>query len=265
MKIHGKEIRAVASDFDGTIIKKGTYAPPELFYDVAGRLVERGIPFIAASGRQYRNLRRMLAPIADKISYIAENGCLVVYQGQIIYKSSFVRETAMELIRDMLPIAGTEVMASGEQTCYILPRDSAFEDRMRNKIKNDITITSDFSAVSEDFIKISIYWKNGKIPEDKKQFFWEKYKDRLQVVDGGNGWLDFNMKEAGKGPALKILAGRLGISPKEIIAFGDSENDISMLQVSGISYVVDTALPHVKAHADYVCESVEEVLQKYFL
>lgn len=264
MKIHGKEIKAVVSDFDGTIIRKGTYAPPERFYEVVTALVDKDIPFVAASGRQYDNLRSMLAPVADRIQYVAENGCLVVYDGQIVYKSSFERETAMELIGDMSAQSGGRIMASGERTCYILEGDEVFEDRMRNKIRNHVTVVSDFGGVSEDYIKISIYFKEG-IPADAKGWFTEKYKGRLQVVDGGNGWLDFNRIEAGKGMALRRLSEYMGIGTEQMIVFGDSENDICMLKEAGISYVVATALPHVKKYAEYECESVEDVLEQFFL
>lgn len=265
MNIYGKEICAVASDFDGTIIKKGMTTPPDKFYEVVEKLVAKGIPFVAASGREYSNLRRMLAPVADKISYIAANGCLVIYKGQVIYKSIFEKQTGMELIQDMLTIEGTEVLASAEKQCYIIPNDPIFVDRIKNKIKNDVTLVSDLTTTGDEYIKISIFWKNGHIPLDKKQWFLDKYGDRLLVVDGGNGWLDFNMKEAGKGPALEILATHMNLSVKDFIAFGDNENDISMLQTAGISYAVSSALPHIKKCADYECENVEDIIEDFFL
>ena len=119
MKLQQKTILAVASDFDGTLIKEGESNPPALFYNTLSKLLDQNIPFIAASGRQYGNLRRLLGPYADRVSYIAENGCLVVYQGRIIYKSIFERSTAMELINDMKTQPGTEIMVSGEKTSYL--------------------------------------------------------------------------------------------------------------------------------------------------
>lgn len=65
MNIHNKKISAVVSDFDGTIIKHGMSIPPKRFFTDIEKLLEKGIPFIAASGRQYANLRRILSPIAE--------------------------------------------------------------------------------------------------------------------------------------------------------------------------------------------------------
>ena len=57
----------------------------------------------------------------------------------------------------------------------------------------------------------------------------------------------------------------MGLSVEEFVAFGDNENDITMLQTAGLSYAVDTAKPHVKEQADFVCEDVETVLKEMFL
>ena len=50
-------IRLIATDLDGTLLEKGG-ALPEGFYDVAEGLKKLGILLVAASGRQYDNLRR---------------------------------------------------------------------------------------------------------------------------------------------------------------------------------------------------------------
>ena len=79
-------IHLIASDIDGTLLQGGqTRLDPALF-DVIERLEQHGIRFAAASGRQYTNLRRLFAPVADKIDYICENGSLVISDGSVLYK-----------------------------------------------------------------------------------------------------------------------------------------------------------------------------------
>ena len=121
-----------------------------------------------------------------------------------------------------------------------------------------------FDEIEEEIVKLAMHFEGG-IPKEAEEWFHKKYDGTIQVVDSGNGWLDFNPKGSSKGAALKILAEHLGISTKEMIAFGDSENDIAMLQEAGVSYAVESAKDHVKEAADHVCESVEEVLKKYLI
>lgn len=259
MKLSGKEILAVASDFDGTIIKKGMTKPPALFFDAVDELFKNNIPFIAASGRQYANLRKILAPIADKIDYIAENGCLVICRGKVIHKSTIPRPLVMTLVKDMLKQPGTELLLSGENMGYTVTRNQEFLTMLHDRIQYNLTVLNDYEELPEDIVKMSIYWETG-IPRDPESFFHQKYDSRLQVANGGNGWLDFNALGTGKGEALQILSDHLQIPIKNIAAFGDNENDISMLKKAGVSYAVDSAMPHVKAMADHVCDRVEEVI-----
>ena len=65
-------IHLIASDIDGTLLQGGqTRLDPALF-DVIERLEQHGIRFAAASGRQYTNLRRLFAPVADKSTISAK-------------------------------------------------------------------------------------------------------------------------------------------------------------------------------------------------
>ena len=47
----------------------------------------------------------------------------------------------------------------------------------------------------------------------------------------------------------------LGISPAQVIAFGDAENDIPMLQAAGMGVAMGNAAQKVKEAADFVTRS----------
>ena len=51
------------------------------------------------------------------------------------------------------------------------------------------------------------------------------------------------------------------MKPEECIAFGDQYNDIEMLELAGQGYAMSAAAPGIAAHAEYVTDSVEEVLE----
>lgn len=254
-----KQIHAVVSDYDGTAARPGMMEPSDELLEQIKKFRKKGIRFVAASGRQYSNLRARFAPVAEEIDYICENGSLIAYKNEIIFKDVIPRETAMELICDMQKYETGEIMVSGEGTSYIVPKTQMFIDRLVKHVRNHVTILTDFEEIKEDMIKISIFWKNG-IPSEAAVWFHEKYDNVLQVADGGNGWLDFTGKEASKGHALKILAERMGISLEQTISFGDNENDISMLKETGHSFCMSSGKDHVKLCAGGICDTVEEVL-----
>lgn len=260
MRIANTEITTVVSDFDGTLIKKGAHVPSERFFAVVEKLLEQEIGFVAASGRQYPNLKLILGRVADKIGFIAENGALVVWRGEVIYKCTVERALAEELLEDLKKQPESELLVSGEKTSYILDTNPEYIDMLEHQVKNVVTVLKDFSQVEEEMLKISIYYPRG-IPKEAELFFREKYGQKLLVLESGNGWLDFMPPESGKGSALKILSGKMGFDLLKTVAFGDSENDISMLQTAAVSYAMDTASEQVKAAAHRVCDCVEEVLE----
>ena len=58
-----------------------------------------------------------------------------------------------------------------------------------------------------------------------------------------------------KGAALEDLAAHLGIPMQNVIAFGDSNNDVSMLEKAGIGVAMGNAEESIKAVADYTTAS----------
>jgi Cof subfamily protein (haloacid dehalogenase superfamily) len=61
-----------------------------------------------------------------------------------------------------------------------------------------------------------------------------------------------------KGGALKSLLKDLSIKPEEVMAIGDAENDLEMIQLVGIGVAVDNAVDKLKEAADYVVASNDE-------
>lgn len=260
MRIVGKNISTIVSDFDGTILRDGAWDAPKEFFEVVNEAMRKGIRFIIASGRQYPNMYAMLHSLEQEIVYICENGCLVMYQGEVLYKETIEKELARELLADLLAQEGAEVTVSGEKTCYMVPNNPGFAKVMEEKVHYHVTVLEDFGQIEEAPLKLAICFPKGILAETKA-WFVEKYGERLQVVDAGNNFLDFNPLGSGKGAALKMVAERFGFALEECIAFGDSENDISMLNVVGLPFAMESAKDYVKAHARYVCERVEDVIE----
>jgi phosphoglycolate phosphatase (TIGR01487 family) len=71
-----------------------------------------------------------------------------------------------------------------------------------------------------------------------------------------------------KGSSLVRVAEDMNIRPEEILAIGDSENDLEFLKVAGLKVAVANANPELKARADYVTEKsygdgVKEALERF--
>lgn len=83
-------------------------------------------------------------------------------------------------------------------------------------------------------------------------------------------FLEVTHPNTSKGEGLQYIAGKLGLDRQQIIAVGDNEIDLSMIEYAGLGVAVKNAIPSVLEAADVVVPSneesgVAEVIQKYML
>lgn len=73
-----------------------------------------------------------------------------------------------------------------------------------------------------------------------------------------SGMLEVLPVGASKGAGVQWLLNHLGISPSGLLALGDGENDIEMLQLAAVGVAMGNAGPKVKAVADAVTASNDD-------
>jgi HAD superfamily hydrolase (TIGR01484 family) len=83
-----------------------------------------------------------------------------------------------------------------------------------------------------------------------------RYEGRVHFFDSigpsGKVILTITAATASKGAALSAACAHLGVDPREVVAFGDAENDLEMFRVAGASVAMGQALPFVKSAATWV-------------
>lgn len=253
-------IQYIASDLDGTLLPDGGQEMNPEIYDLILQLKEKGIRFIAASGRQYHSIRRLFHPVRDDISYITENGSLCLHQGQVIYRGLIERETGLRIIDAGREYPGSHTLLSCESRTYTDSQDPDFLHHMRDVLHNDIAVVEDLRQVQEPFLKIAICDPEGT--DRLEPFLRERFSSEIRVVTAGRIWVDFLAPNADKGKALEVLLKHLNTPPENGIAFGDQQNDTQMLRFAGTGYAMKTAAPGVAEYADHITESVTEVIRK---
>lgn len=254
-------IQFIASDLDGTLLQNDAQElNPEIF-DLILKLKEKGIHFIAASGRQYANMRRLFAPIQNEISYVAENGSLCVHNGKVVSRGLIDRELGLRIFETAKGYPGIyHNTLSTENYCYTDSTDPAFIHHISKVIGYDTKVVKDFHEVEEPFLKIALCDFTGN--EALTKYLAERFASEIKVVTSGNLWTDFIAPNANKGSALLNVLDHLGLKPENGIAFGDQYNDVEMLKLVGTSYAMANAAPGIENYADYVTDSVEKVLRK---
>ena len=81
-------------------------------------------------------------------------------------------------------------------------------------------------------------------------------------------YIEINHINATKGRALSGLADYLGIDISQVMAFGDSGNDLSMINIAGAGVAMGNADADIKAAADIITldndsDGVAYVINRY--
>ena len=88
----------------------------------------------------------------------------------------------------------------------------------------------------------------------------QSLKDNLEVMNKG----------INKGNAIRILCKLYGIDKDDVIAIGDNENDISMIEYAGMGIAMGNASESLKERADYITgdyldDGVAQAIEKFIL
>ena len=62
-------VKLIMTDIDGTLLPDGTMDINPEYFEVIEKLVEKGIIFVVASGRHMSSVKKVFAPVLDKISF----------------------------------------------------------------------------------------------------------------------------------------------------------------------------------------------------
>lgn len=255
-------VKFIACDLDGTLLLNGAQSVDESAIQYIDRLVESGVIFAPASGRQITSLKRLFEPISNKLAYIAENGALVEYRGETIGKTPMDRKLALEIIEDVIAQPNCEVLVSGEHTAYIKPKSEEYHYRMTKVVNYHTTLVDKFTDIDEDILKIAVCDMSGI--KNSKDHFINKWSDRASVLVSGELYLDFMDSAVNKGRGIEQIQKYFGLKPEECMAFGDNYNDIAMLGKVYYSYVMEKAASDVKKHGRFITGWVEGTLREQF-
>ena len=256
-----KNIKLITSDLDGTLLPyKTEQIDPEVF-PLIEELLNRGVKFFAASGRQYFDLKRFFEPVADKIGYICDGGCITHIGEKLFDCVPMDQKLADEVIREIAKFPELDALASGTKSYYVLASNPKLIQHMREANGSEVTGVQSLFEHPEPYVRVSAL-KNSKLLENEIEYWKEKFGDRCTVQVGAPDIIDMISKNVNKSTALKKILQHYDISPSECVSFGDGDNDREILSYVGHGVAMENAHVSVKQAAKYTTDSVKKTLQQ---
>jgi Cof subfamily protein (haloacid dehalogenase superfamily) len=84
-----------------------------------------------------------------------------------------------------------------------------------------------------------------------------RFDGRAYITTSLPHLLEFGNPAVTKGSGLTFVATQLGLELARIVAFGDGENDVALLEVAGFGVAVEGGHPRLQAVADWTCAGPE--------
>jgi Cof subfamily protein (haloacid dehalogenase superfamily) len=246
-------IKLIASDMDHTLLTENGELPPNLDNYIL-ELEKLGIDFVIASGRPLFTLEEIFPKIKHKMSFICNNGALVYYNGEMIFKNLLKPAIYQAMSRFVEDETDAVALICGLDSAYVHEKFKMHEQSIRI-FYSKITFVENLSNVDVDANKFTVYCPNRNSKEYYEKVFKPMYGSDFSVTVGDTVWLHIMNFGINKGYAISLLAERLGLKGEQMMAFGDTYNDIEMLQAVKHSYIVKNASADMKQYANFIADS----------
>ncbi|WP_445506609.1 Cof-type HAD-IIB family hydrolase [Niallia sp. 03190] len=133
-----------------------------------------------------------------------------------------------------------------------------------------ITQVSNFvESIQEPVVKVLMV-KEEEHLKKVESLLQDELQHKLSVMRSKPYFLEFTEKGVTKGTSLELLINKLGITRDEVIAIGDSYNDLAMIEFAGLGVAMGNAPEDIKKIADYTTDTnnndgVAKVVEKFIL
>lgn len=242
--------RLIATDLDGTFLDANGAYDCQQFDAILGEMTARGSRFVVTTGDPLDHVQELFAPLRNRaqLTYVVEDGALITTakgnQLQMATLPQLHWQTAVSWLETAPIMAGCFIIACGAEQAYTtLPADSQRFAESR-EFYPSLTSVADFTMVTAAILKLDITWLKTDVVAQVTAFN-ARFAGELVGVSSGLGGMNVARPNVSKAAGLDFLGRRWGITPAEMAAFGDSGNDLTMLQLVGQGLAVANAAPEL--------------------
>lgn len=249
-------VKLIVTDMDGTLLDDDHATVPARNIAALQRAREKGVKLAIASGRTWSLIQDGAEQLGGVDYAILANGAAILETetGKRIYENGFPNPQAVALIqvllREDLPF---EIYCDGQN--YVQRQDA---DRLSGGLLSEafakrylasVRVVPNLAKALEGraMEKINLFYAP---PEQRERIRKLTHlTGPVEISNALEGNMEFNYGGASKGVALKALAAHLGLTAEEVMAFGDADNDLTMLCWAGWSFAMDNGSQEAKAAA----------------
>lgn len=272
--------KLICIDVDGTLLNskhKITEATKQVLLEAH----RQGVHIVISTGRMYTDAEYFSNLIGVKSAVIASNGAFIKEKDseKVIYKNVLGAELSLRLLELFRKHRVKPYFCTPQKFYYgnFMFKLFYIVSKLLGTRGNDIDMEYVFSwqtwqkrvcQEKDNIVKSEIIYRDlGLLRKLRSEL---EAIEELEVVDSSKYNIEITRKDVSKGKAVALLAARYNLKREEVIAIGDSANDLSMIEYAGLGIAMGNAMDSVKEKADYVTDShdnegVANAIRKFVL
>ncbi len=262
-------IKLLAVDLDDTLLNEECVVS-EANKKAIREAVARGVIVTIATGRMYESAQKIAKEIGIDVPLISYNGALVqtAVSEEVLMKRC-LDEDAARAVLDLFREKGWYIQLYRDDTLYV---DKATDDTRAYEARVETTAVEIGEAFYEnprDILKMLAISDPEKI-DFVEETVHASFAGKVFAPRSMPRFLEIVNAKVNKGEALRFVAEHFGVARDEVMAIGDSNNDIAMVEYAGLGVAMGNASPRVKEAADVMTKSnqedgVAEAIKAYIL
>jgi len=261
-----KTIRLVALDLDGTTLNDfGEISPATM--EAFQQAMEQGVHIVICTGRTFQSLPEQLLDVKGLEYVVTSNGAKItrLADRKTIYENN-VGAAAVERIAELLKPTGYSLEVFLKGAAYIAKEEyeeyqsigSAFRDiGYVLSTRKPVPDFFDFIHENRDHIEnINISFPT----QEDRRLLMEMLKqvEHVTLTSSFIHNIEIGGETTSKAEALRYLMDLFDLTSDNLMAAGDSLNDLEMIRLASVGVAMENASDEIKAYADYVTASNTE-------
>lgn len=241
----------LAVDVDGTLLDdQDHYNQQRLVSDIQ-KLKQVGVTFIIASG----NSVDALYSLFDKHlinNYVAENGGRIIINGREIHGYPHQRATVKQLLSYLKQLPPVDLMSVSGATQTFIP--SRFQSVAVPYYPHHAYFAA-LSEITEPIYNVNINWQQQHLPQKQINQIVQQINHDFPGVNAtysGAYGIDILPKGVNKAVGLQCFVAQTAGRLDQVVAIGDTSNDIEMVKAAGLGVAMLNATPDLKTIADRI-------------
>ncbi len=273
-----QQIRLVALDLDGTVFNDQKEITPRTLAAIQAAL-QKGVVVLPATGRTVAGVPEQFIKIPGVRYALTSNGASVVdlQTQEKLVNLPFDAALAQRAYDVVAPFGGMmSIFIDGNSYTTSENAESSLDmvpPNLRDYFRTTRIEVPDMHATMQqypnDVEKFSIMYRT----EAERNAAWQavaKACPEIEITSSLERNMELNAPGISKGRGLMALAERLGLALDEVMAVGDSGNDLTMLEAAGLGVAMGNATEEIKQAADVITadnnhDGVAEAIEKYVL